>query len=260
MLTGDQEDVFRATGLLRLTGAFSPAAADAVCERLWDFLADRHGIDRDDAATWSIEAPTGFQPVTHSGAFRAVGGEVLCSALDGLFGAGRWARPRWWGRPLVTFPGRGAWELPDAGWHFDFMPAAAGQRPVQFFAFLSHVPPRGGGTLALAGSHRLVERYLGEGAAFRMGKVRAALTAHPWLRELWAPAPGGSGNPDDRIARYLGTETVVEGVPLRVVELTGEPGDVVIMHCDTFHAAAPNRSNRPRMMLTEMIAAARPEK
>jgi ectoine hydroxylase-related dioxygenase (phytanoyl-CoA dioxygenase family) len=39
----------------------------------------------------------------------------------------------------------------------------------------------------------------------------------------------------------------------RVVELTGEPGDVVVMHSDCFHAAAPNRLAEPRMMLTGMI-------
>src|ERR1700733_12385576 len=56
--------------------------------------------------------PARFQPVTHSGAFRAVGGGPLCAALDALLGAGQWTRPRWWGRPLVTFPRDGGWELP----------------------------------------------------------------------------------------------------------------------------------------------------
>jgi ectoine hydroxylase-related dioxygenase (phytanoyl-CoA dioxygenase family) len=51
--------------------------------------------------------------------------------------------------------------------------------------------------------------------------------------------------------------TVVDGVPLRVVELTGEPGDVVLMHSDCFHAAAPNRLAEPRMMLTDMIVSVR---
>lgn len=46
---------------------------------------------------------------------------------------------------------------------------------------------------------------------------------------------------------------VVDGVPLRVVELTGEPGDVILMHCDCFHAATPNRLTEPRMMLTGMV-------
>lgn len=48
--------------------------------------------------------------------------------------------------------------------------------------------------------------------------------------------------------------TIIDGVPLRVVELTGEPGDVILMHSDCFHAVAPNRLTEPRMMLTEMVA------
>ena len=58
----------------------------------------------------------------------------------------------------------------------------------------------------------------------------------------------------DRIQRYMNDGTIIDGVPLRVVELTGEPGDVIVMHSDTFHAAAPNRLTEPRMMLTEMIS------
>ena len=43
-------------------------------------------------------------------------------------------------------------------------------------------------------------------------------------------------------------ETIVEGVPLRVVELTGEPGDMVFCHPLMVHCAAPNRGARPRFM------------
>jgi hypothetical protein len=250
VLTADQQDEFGTTGLLHLGRAFSPAAAAAMCDRLWEFLASRHGIHRGEPSTWTVEYPAGFQPVTHSGAFRAVGGEPLCAALDALLGAGQWARPRWWGRPLVTFPQDGPWELPARAWHFDCMPASAGQRPVQFFAFLNQVRPRGGGTVVLAGSHRLVAPYLSLGEAFRLDQVRTSLAADPWLRGLWKPGSDG-----DRIRRYMNDGAVIDGVPLCVVELTGEPGDVILMHSDCFHAAAPNRLAGPRMMLTGMIAA-----
>jgi ectoine hydroxylase-related dioxygenase (phytanoyl-CoA dioxygenase family) len=109
------------------------------------------------------------------------------------------------------------------------------------------VRPCGGGTLVLTGSHRLVAPYLGRSEAFRMPSVRAALSAHPWLRGLREPGDGG-----DRIRRYMKDGTVVDGVPLRVVELTGEPGDVIPMHRDRFHAAAPNRLTEPGMTPTGM--------
>src|ERR1700753_940147 len=121
-LTADQRDEVCTTGLLRLEGAFPSAAAEAMGDRVWEFLGRRDGIFRGERSTWRTEKPAGFQPVTRSGAFGAVGGDRLCGALDTLFGAGRWGRPRWWGRPLVTFPGEGPWELPAREWHFDFMP------------------------------------------------------------------------------------------------------------------------------------------
>ncbi len=43
-------------------------------------------------------------------------------------------------------------------------------------------------------------------------------------------------------------ETIVEGVPLRVAELTGEPGDMVFCHPLMVHCVAPNRGTRPRFM------------
>jgi ectoine hydroxylase-related dioxygenase (phytanoyl-CoA dioxygenase family) len=42
-------------------------------------------------------------------------------------------------------------------------------------------------------------------------------------------------------------------VELRVVELTGRAGDAFVMHCDTFHAAAPNCRAEPRMMATDLV-------
>jgi hypothetical protein len=148
-----------------------------MCDRLWEFLASRYAIHRDERPTWTVEKPTGFQPVTHSGAFRTVGDDPLCAALNALFGAGQWARPRWRGRPAVTFPSDGPWQLPAREWHSDFMPASAGRRLVQFFAFLNQARPRSGGALVLTCSHRLVAPYLDHGEALRMARVRASLIA-----------------------------------------------------------------------------------
>jgi len=95
----------------------------------------------------------------------------------------------------------------------------------------------------------LVAPYLGLGEAFRLDRVRTGFAAHPWLGGLWKPGDGG-----DRIQRYMYDGTIIDGVPLRVVELTGEPGDVILMHSDCFHAVAPNRLTQPRMMLTDMVS------
>jgi ectoine hydroxylase-related dioxygenase (phytanoyl-CoA dioxygenase family) len=59
---------------------------------------------------------------------------------------------------------------------------------------------------------------------------------------------GYAPSPADQIAAFMDAGTLVEGIPLRVVELTGEPGDMVFCHPVMVHCAAPNRDARPRFM------------
>ena len=55
-------------------------------------------------------------------------------------------------------------------------------------------------------------------------------------------------SPADRVSAFMESEALVEGVPLRVVELTGEPGDMVFCHPLIVHCAAPSRGTAPRFM------------
>jgi ectoine hydroxylase-related dioxygenase (phytanoyl-CoA dioxygenase family) len=59
---------------------------------------------------------------------------------------------------------------------------------------------------------------------------------------------GQAPSPADRIAAFMAGETIVDGVPLQVVELTGEPGDMVFCHPLMVHCAANNRGTWPRFM------------
>jgi hypothetical protein len=59
---------------------------------------------------------------------------------------------------------------------------------------------------------------------------------------------GQAPSPADRIAPFMDSETIVDGVPLRVVELTGQPGDMVFCHPVMVHCVAPNRGSWPRFM------------
>ena len=43
----------------------------------------------------------------------------------------------------------------------------------------------------------------------------------------------------------------MDGVPVRVCEMLGEPGDVILMHPLMMHAPTPNVLATPRMMLTQ---------
>jgi len=249
---GDEErSDFERLGVVRLKRVFREVDAARMCDRVWEALAREHGMRRGDPATWTAGQPTGFQALSRAGAFDALGQPTLIAALDALLGEGQWTRPKHWGAPLITFPATEAssWDVPSRQWHIDF--AARGRtRPlfaVRVLAFLDHVERRAGGTLVLAGSHRLVERFVatGAGGAGHSRDVRQALMrTHPWLRALWSAVER-----PDRVQRFMVEGALVDGVALRVLELDGAPGDVVLMHPWQFHAPAPNRGAGPRLML-----------
>jgi ectoine hydroxylase-related dioxygenase (phytanoyl-CoA dioxygenase family) len=141
--------------------------------------------------------------------------------------------------------------VPHAAWHLD-LPASdlLGPLPaIRAFAFLEPVRPHGGGTLYLAGSHQAVldrARQGRRGEPLRSADMRAALKAEePWLAALLQP--GG----EDRARRFMDFGGTLRGRPVRVEEMTGGPGDVIVMHPAMLHAGAQNGLDRPRMMLVE---------
>ena len=109
--------------------------------------------------------------------------------IDNLLGKGRWKKPKNWGQFLISSPTRQAWTVP-TGWHtdFGFLSPADSVFGVLVFSFLADVAPRSGGTAVLAGSHRLIRRFVE--TQFReflskMKRVRKAfLRSDPWLLAL----------------------------------------------------------------------------
>jgi ectoine hydroxylase-related dioxygenase (phytanoyl-CoA dioxygenase family) len=174
----------------------------------------------------------------------------LCAVIDDLLGADGWQRPAHWGRPLVTFPRPGtAWDVPTSDWHLDSQDLELTMLTV--FAHLTTVRPRGGGTLVVTGSHRLTtpSGAQADNAPVRSHDVKAHLrTVHPWLSDLWK-----AGDDTDRIHRYLTAGADIDGVHVQVEELTGEPGDAVIMHPRLLHVVATNSLPHPRMMLLQIL-------
>ncbi|MDG4825653.1 phytanoyl-CoA dioxygenase family protein [Asanoa sp. WMMD1127] len=249
MLSSPQRAAFALHGLLRLPAALPDPDVAAMRDRFWSFLTAEHGLRPDDPVTWTVEHPRHLQALRRSGAFAPLGGAQVVGALDDLLGV--WRRPTSWGLPLVTFPRTGRWRLPATGWHVDSYGPEHDLPGVTVFAFLLPVAAAGGGTAVLAGSHHLVNRHIATTGTWRPAEVKAALTAaHPWLRETWR------GN------REPGDEAVLDGISVEVRELTGNPGDVVLMHPRTLHAPSPNTGPTPRMMLVEIISrlsAGRPE-
>jgi Phytanoyl-CoA dioxygenase (PhyH) len=224
--------MFDDSGILRVDEAFSPAVADSICELIWTIFA-RYGMSRDDPETWGPFRKRALDSVGASPVFDEILTDRLAGAVDTVLDAARWDWPSAWGDFLITFPNAPVWSLPHTGWHQDWTFSIDGPpRLVKAFVFLNDLGPGGGGTLVVTGSHRL------------RGQCG-------WLRELCT-----EGDPVERRRRFMDAEADVEGVALRVVELTGRPGDVVLIHPWLVHAVAPNAGPTPRFMRAPVFVGA----
>jgi hypothetical protein len=241
---------FERDGYVVVKQAFSRADGLAMERQWWQQLADAHGIRRDDRSSWR-QIRGDLKAAKRDPAQARILTERVRGVFDDLLGPGAWSRPRNWGRCLVTFPEPGAWEVPTRHWHWDNPCALHLDHPRALFvvSFIGPVAPRGGGTLIVSGSPRLLiqrEQRMPADQRRDLGALpwERFHRSHPWLMALTGQAP----SPADRTAAFMDEETTVEGAPLRVVELTGEPGDMVICHPVMVHCVAPNRGARPRFM------------
>jgi len=237
---------FRHHGWVRIPGAFAASDAQLLRERIWSELG-RRGIRRDAPATWNASW-AGLQPLGWHAAFRSIATTRLAGALDQLIGSGRWRWPLGWNMFLVGPPRDepGAWRVPEDGWHYDALPGPILE--LNAFVFYDQVLPRAGGTLLLDGSHTLLASFLAQrqqtwaGRSFR-ARREAFAVHHPWLRRLHGSEPG-------RSARGLELMRPVPHAPdgLRVREMTGAAGDVVLWCAWMYHVRPSHHLQRPRLM------------
>ncbi len=252
-ISSDQRARFDARGVLRLPGLLSGERVRRALAHVHDRL-ERLGLWRDGA--WRLgERPRPQWPDNGLTVSKAIDNRhpdlavltqepALLAAVDALLD-GRAVERELFKRPqvLISLPNIDAWTVP-TGWHADAPRLASGRRPgVQLFGFLDTVAPGGGGTLVLAGSHRL----LNAGRVIHAKDLRRLLSREATLRELYDDAPGGAA---DR-ARLLGPAGSVGEVEIEVEELTGAPGDAYLIDLRVLHAVAPNAAERPRLMITQ---------
>jgi hypothetical protein len=246
-------------GHVRLPGAFARSAVEAVAERVWSQLEAERGVRRDDPGSWDVPAAwVGLKVLKQEAVYRSLRSPALCAAIDDLMGAGRWRMPRNWGGFLVTFPDcrHEQWSIPSAGWHVDFHYTYEPGTPfgLRVFTFLSEVGPRGGGTLVVSGSQRLVERFVGSMTPAQREEGYAALkkrfnSSHPWLAALTS----GESADTERVRDFMERTHEIDGVPVRVEQLCGAPGDVVLAHPWILHTSSPNAGSGPRFMLGQDV-------
>ncbi len=250
ILSAGDVAAFEARGYVRVNEAFPMEAALEMQDAMWCELREDFAIERDDPATWDQPRRYLRLPKTDPRQ-QAMYTERLLGACDELLDSGPWM-PAHWGRPLVTFPEKSPdpWIVPTSIWHWDcrLHENVDAVRRLIVFTFFSHVEAGGGGTVIVEGSHRLLQRFYEELPAsereLEHRKLRKRfLEWDPWLQRL-----SGAEIVADRNAFFMGASRDVRGVPTRVIELTGRPGDAVLCHPLMLHATAPNCSDVPRFM------------
>lgn len=248
-LTPEQLDQYASEGVVRVPGAVAMPDVEAMLTVLWRRLATRHGVVRDRPSSWTVANPA--QLTSHVDEFAAMASPHVLGIVDQLLGEGGWKTPPRWGLPLVTLPGFAPrWDVPHKLWHLDLPAAPQPPRVARVFLLLGPSPPGGGGTGYVAGSHRVLQALAREtGRTLKSGDARKLLVARePWFEALFSRREG-----EDRIARFMQPGGEAAGVPVRVGEMTGEPGDVWVMDPLVLHATMPNAGAAPRLMLTEWV-------
>lgn len=240
---------FRSHGWMRVAKAFGADAASQMREAVWLALATV-GIDRDQRSTWLVERPTRLQHLKNDPVFQAVGSETLYAAIDAIFGDQQYDRPKDWGAFFIAFPSEEKWGIPTQGWHIDanYRSALWPTGGLKTLALLGDVVPRGGATQIVSGSHRLVHRWFQDNppsTSAHSADMRQLLRSHPYIRDLHA-----AGDRRARIARFMDRIVEEDGIALQVIEITGEAGDVIILHPLLLHVATPNKDTEPRFLLS----------
>lgn len=249
-LTTNNLNDFHVRGWVKLR-AFSTEDAVAMEQVLWQRL-EKYGVLREDRSTWvNILAGGLSQRARQHRLFREAITAEFRQAVDQLLGEG-WRRPKDWGSLLFSFPevDPRPWDVATSmfHWHMDPLQNIDRVRSLICFSFLSQVLPEGGGTLLVEGSHHVVSKYFAELTPelhAQKSKVKRLrfYQYHPWLKELTT-----GKDLDNRSDRFMADPTDVFGYPLRVVELTGEPGEVFITNASAVHATSRNCADRPRFM------------
>lgn len=244
MLAPEQHDRFRRQGLVHLDAFLPRNEVDAACAVTRRVFGEAQ--TQVNGTTQPVVPAKGkLRGASESGPVRSLFTPALMDAIVELAG-GRSIRPMG-NRPqfLVTMPNAEEWTVPPTIWHVDLprLPSNC-LVGIQVFTFLSDVVPRGGGTLVVAGSHRL----LNNGSRVRSKNIKTRLRRLPYFRELMSKE---SVDRERFLTESGSAQDPDEGdVSLRVVELCGRPGDVYLTDMRLLHTLAPNATNEPRVMLT----------
>ncbi|AZN39192.1 phytanoyl-CoA dioxygenase family protein [Paenibacillus albus] len=268
VLTEAQVQHFKEKGWVKVEGAYPREEALKVQDFLWGELAKR-GIHKEDKDSWT-------EPVVRLGNYvdpvmDGLNSERLTGAIEDLLGEGRWQEGKkmqgaMWGGYIINFGP----EIP-GGWHYDGSHFRhyldSWEQGLLLVCLFSSVKKGGSGTLVAEGSHHIVSKVLAQHPeGMGLGEALRECAKHPWLAELigkkqpasddiYADTPEQDKREQDKLskkehlAKFMdNTYEDPEGYSLRVVETTGEPGDLVLCHPFLYHAPSTNELGIPRFM------------
>jgi hypothetical protein len=240
-------------GWTRVGAAFSAEDASAMRDVVWTAMKTMHGVDRDDRSTWVHEAPFHLDVLKGDPVWHRVGTERLRSAITEALGTAAWQVNKGWGAQFHLFPPipPRPFDVAVGSWHCD-SPYDLPVEPVesvQVITIFGDVAPRAGGMQLVEGSHRVIERVMaGDDAPVKhAARRKMIMRSHPFFVELASP-----GDPEERAARFMERGDEIDGLPVRVVELSGEAGDVFLVHPRTLHCRPTNAGTEPRFMLSAL--------
>ena len=247
-LDSTQLEELHGRGWTRVPAFLDPTTVGQVEDAMWAFLG-RRGIDRHDPTTWPDRVPK-LQPLRRGSTFDPWLTPQLEAITSQLLGADNWHT--FGGRPaaLITMPTAGPWRVPHKVWHLDLPARGHTDRldAVRIFGLGTDVAAHGGATIVVEGSPTLVRRMVeaADGNAGSSSDARKALARrYPFFTTLGQP-----GGPD-RDRALLAGETI-DGVEVRVAEVTGAAGDLIVMDPWMVHNLNMNTSATPRFAMNDM--------
>lgn len=232
-------------GLTRIDNLFSLAEVESARDPVVRIGAE-HGLHTSTGwermrsrFTGAKEFRAAVNALTHSESFPNLISRDLLELTESLLGEPVTPLPP--GQQILfTLPGATSWMVPHDVWHVDAPRSGKNiSSGLQLFTFLDDVAPRGGGTLAVAGSHRLLN-HAGE---LRSKQLKRQLARDLYFRHLFDPGRDPIVGLDETIGK-------IGDVDLQVMELTGRAGDAWFMDLRILHSPAPNAADTARMMLT----------
>lgn len=215
-------DDFHRCGYMVVREAFPESTAAECRELMWEMMATKEGIRRDDPGTWPVKCALDVTMREQDGPpWSCVYTPKLQAAIDAICGQGK-TEPfgcGWWMNTFPAFPvdPPAQWGI-EGAWHIDGHEFAhfAFSREIGLVAIMlfSDVHPSCGGTAIAEGSHWDV--------------VQTMCTNFP------------EGCTNTQVVRKV----LEADVKYDVVEITGQAGDVVLLHPFVLHARSTNLAQR----------------